>query len=131
MSLKRLQIFFGVVGLVLSLPISSALAQECKFGKFEVLQNKACIDTLVQSRFVDTINTVIWWVLVVAVALGLITFVVGGYVYMTAGGNAQRVGTAKTVMGAALLGIALAIAAQLILNTISPQFGSDIRLPFR
>lgn len=65
----------------------------------------------------------------VVIGFGLIAFVVGGYLYMTAGGNAQRIGTAKTIIGAALLGIVLAITAQLILNTLSPQFASQVIEP--
>lgn len=56
------------------------------------------------------------------VAVGLIAIVFGGYVYMTAGGSAERVGTAKAIIGSALFGIALALFAYAMLNRISPQF---------
>lgn len=110
----------------------------CKFGKFEVLLGKQCIDQVIgdtptaqQKGIVKTIDFVIKLVLGTVVGLGLIMVVVGGYVYMTAGGNAQRIGAAKTIIGAAILGIVLALVAQLLLNTISPQFASDIRIPFK
>lgn len=63
------------------------------------------------------------------VAIGLISIVVAGYLYVTAGGDAQKVTTAKSLIGAALLGIVLALGAFLLLNTIGSQFASDLREP--
>lgn len=126
----------GVIAIILP-NIASAAApcpDTCKFGCFEVLPGEEkCIDKVVKGSdggFIGAINFVVKLVLGAAVGLGLIMIVIGGYVYMTAGGNASRVGTAKTMIMSALLGIVLAIAASLILNTISPQFSADIRLPF-
>lgn len=62
------------------------------------------------------------------VAIGLVTIVASGYVYMTAGGS-DRIQLAKEMLAGALLGIALALAAYLILNTISPQFASEVKEP--
>ena len=118
-------------------------AQAAPFGNFEtdfgILrcgtgpggESQGCsIDTWAKGAgLVGFIDLAIKLVTAVVVAVGLITFVVAGYVYMTAGGSAQRIGTAKTLMGAALLGIILAITAQLILNTISPQFASQVQEP--
>lgn len=88
------------------------------------------IDTVVGNEgLVGFIAVVINIVLGVIIGLGLIVFVIGGFVYMMAGGDAGKLGTAKTIMGAALLGIVLAIAAQLILNTLSPQFAEKIINP--
>lgn len=66
--------------------------------------------------------------IVAVVGLGLIMIVIGGYFYMTAGGDAGRIGTAKTFIGMALLGIILALTAYLLLNTISSQF-TDVQEP--
>lgn len=63
------------------------------------------------------------------VAIGLISIVVAGYLYVTAGGDSQKVVVAKSLIGAALLGIVLALAAFLILNTIGTQFASGLREP--
>ena len=59
------------------------------------------------------------------VVAGLIGIVIGGYIYMTASGSADRVSTAKGVIGAALLGIFLALASVVILNVINPQLGDQ------
>jgi len=61
-------------------------------------------------------------IIALIVALGLIVVVVGGFRYMTAGGDASKVQQAKGVIIAAMGGIALALASYIILNTISTQF---------
>lgn len=75
------------------------------------------------------INIVIVSVIAGIVAIALIMIVVAGYMYVTAGGNAQRVTTAKGLIGAALLGIVLVLGAFLILNTIGTQFASTLQEP--
>lgn len=74
-------------------------------------------------------SIVIDFVTALIVALGLIAIVVAGYFYMTAGGSSDRISTAKSLLASALLGIVLALAAFLILNTISPQFASNVKEP--
>lgn len=75
------------------------------------------------------VNFIVKLITGIIVLLGLIMVVIGGYVYMTAGGNANQVGKAKTIIGGALLGIILALTSFLILNTISPQFASGLKEP--
>jgi len=55
------------------------------------------------------------------VGIGLIMIVIGGYMYMTAGGDASQVTSAKTVVISALLGIMLALSTFVILRTINPE----------
>lgn len=62
-------------------------------------------------------------------ATGVMMTVAAGYIYMTAGGNAQQVSKAKTMITAALIGIILALSAFMILNTISPKFASEVAEP--
>jgi len=52
--------------------------------------------------------------------LATVVMMFGGFVWITAGGNASRVGDAKAWIGAALSGLVLALASYLILNTINP-----------
>lgn len=82
------------------------------------------IDTYVRSGnpIVNLVSTLAIIITGIVAALGLIMVVVGGYVYMTAGGDASRVAMAKSLIMYALLGIVLAVAAFSILNVISPQF---------
>src|SRR5207248_485956 len=67
--------------------------------------------------------------LAIIVIIGLIMVVIGGYIYMTAGGDGSRLQLAKSFISSALLGIVLALSSYLILNTISPQFASDLKEP--
>ncbi|MBI4022516.1 MAG: hypothetical protein HY372_04090 [Candidatus Andersenbacteria bacterium] len=54
------------------------------------------------------------------VMAAIVSILIGGYIYMTAGGSADRVRMAKVWVGSAILGIVIAILAWLILNSISP-----------
>ncbi len=53
--------------------------------------------------------------------LATIVLMFGGIIWITAGGNAERVGNAKAWIGAALTGLVLALTSYLILNTINPS----------
>lgn len=104
------------------------------FGDFEApLPNGGStnIDDLAEGNnpLTDYVGLVIQFVTGGIVVLGLISIVIGGYMYMTAGGSAERVSSAKSYISAALLGIVLALTAYLILNTISPQFADDLKDP--
>lgn len=85
----------------------------------------ACQD----SPILTYVNLIIRVITGVIVIIALIMTVIGGYIYMTAGGDGKQVEKAKTIIGGALLGVILALTAFLILNTISPQFASQIKEP--
>lgn len=140
MLMKLLRIGIFTMAVLPFYALAQAEEPKCQWGTLEAGIpgfEKKCIDDVVgfggrgtkNSGLVGVIAVIINIVTGVVIGVGLIAVVVGGYIYMTAGGSAQRVGTAKTVIGAALLGIVLAIAAQLILNTISPQFAEQIKEP--
>jgi len=61
------------------------------------------------------------WALGVAVLLALVMIIFAGYLYMTAGGDAQRVASAKEKFTNAFIGIIILFAAVLILRTINPD----------
>ena len=122
-----------ILGIVLAGLLTAPFVYAVGWGSLETISVGGRKDiaeiTSYGGGLVRFINVVIRYVLAVAVGLGLIVIVVGGYIYMTAGGNAQRVSTAKSVIGMALLGIVLAVAASLLLNTISPQFSGQVQEP--
>lgn len=113
----------------------------CAFGEFEMPLNfggTSAFGTTDVCKWVNSqgnkplltyVSLLVNIVIALTVALGLVMIVIGGFFYMTAGGDGGRISTAKTFIGAALLGIILALTAFLILNTISPQFASDVREP--
>jgi hypothetical protein len=103
----------------------------CRWGVFEVgitpvggVQRGQSICTFVGSFGFNApgeiLRLVVLVLIVFVILVGVVSIVIGGYYYMTAGGSADRVRTAKIWIGSALLGIALALLAYVILNTISP-----------
>ncbi|MEX1997370.1 MAG: hypothetical protein WEA04_01705 [Candidatus Andersenbacteria bacterium] len=108
----------------------------CPFGEFEAPINEkvsgdicAYLANNQSTPFLSTVKVIVNFLTAIVVAIGLIMVVAAGYVYMTAGGDASKVGKAKTMIQAALFGIALALTAFLVLNTISPQFASEVKEP--
>ncbi|MDA1168772.1 MAG: pilin [bacterium] len=105
------------------------------FGKFEVGLPGIPKDTFIadfvsgEKPILDFINLAVNAVIAVLVIIGLITIVIGGYIYMTASGDASRVKTAKEMIIAALAGIFLSLVSVIILNTINSYLGSGAEEP--
>ncbi len=123
-ALGTLTLLGGVCGvLLLTLPPLPAAADDsCVFGLLEMPfpgWEGQCVDKISFSSFTQKLFN---FIVAFIVGIGLIAVVAGGYFYMTAGGNAAQVGTAKAIISSALLGIVLALTAYIVLNTVSPQF---------
>jgi len=116
----------GIALLALLLP-SLALAQFGQFGNLEQPLpgvQETNIDRLVNrtNPFLFYISLMFNFITALIVALAIIMVVIGGYTYMTAGGDGKKVESAKKIITAALLAIALALTAFLLLNVLGPQF---------
>lgn len=117
--------------LSLLLPVKlAAQSPTCTFGEFEAGLpgfEDACIDNIVQggTPFLSLIGFLAPWLVVLVVGTALIVIVAAGYKYMIAGGDGGKVEDAKKMIGAALLGIFLALGSYMLLNTISSQFATD------
>lgn len=106
----------------------------CAFGKFEALarilgSEDGDVCKWVQanttagsesSALFSFVGAVMPYILGIIILSGVIMIVVAGYIYMTAGSNTQRVGLAKSMLIAAVVGIVLALSSYLILFTINP-----------
>lgn len=101
------------------------------FGSFEsgIFQGSIDQQARQSGSLIKFIDLVIKIVRGVVIAMGLLAVVIGGYRYMTAGGDSSKVATAKTIILSGLGGILLAILGQIFLNAISPQFFSDLQEP--
>ncbi len=66
------------------------------------------------------LGTIYNWGLTVVTILAVTMLVWGGVKYLTAGGDMSRTGSAKTTISNAVIGLILAFATYLILNTINP-----------
>lgn len=129
-------LLFSSVGIFSSLPVSAAAPADCGFGDFETgipgFGNKGeSICNFVQGnapflRFMAAVINIVTAAIIIA---GLIMIIVGAYLYMINGGDPGAMAKAKTFITPALIGIALALTAWIILNTISPQFASDLQEP--
>lgn len=121
--LARICLLFTTVAAFGICAPTSLLAADggCQFGELEMPLPgmSGCIDEIKLKSFAATLFNIAVGAIVL---IGVILVVVGGYIYMTAGGDASRVGTAKSVIGGALLGIVIALTAYVVLETISPQF---------
>ena len=105
---------------------------DCFWGNFEVLSvpllggagRKDICQLIAESggglpavaTVAQELVTVVMALVLMAAAIGV---VIGGYLYMTAGGSADRVQLAKSWIIAALLGITIALTSWVVLGTIS------------
>lgn len=118
------------------MPYSAEAETGCYYGlwgKLEVLKfpllgpgGETDICTLISSpgggkaAVAMIIGQLVLFVTALVLMAAAVSIVIGGYIYMTAGGSADRVQVAKTWIIAALLGITIALTAWVMLNTISP-----------
>ena len=131
-----LLILLSIVSGIGSQPISvwAQPTPTSDFGEFEVLDQILGGDKKISSQttgtpFTRLFNRIVTIVIGLTVLLGVGGVVAGGYLYMTAQGNASQVTKGKDFIKTSLLAIALAVASVLLLNTISPQFGEEIKEP--
>jgi len=107
-------------------------AEECFWGQLEVPLPGIDKDFLCKDKppsLVQYADAIITFLTALIVIVGIISIIVGGYFYMTAGGSAERVTLGKTLIFGAIAGIALALMAWAILNTIGPQFTTNVKEP--
>lgn len=82
----------------------------------------------------DTIGTCVIniyrWALGAGILLALIMIIFAGYRYITAGGNAQAVSSAKEIFAGAFIGLIILFAAVVILQTINPDLTNFKNLNF-
>lgn len=71
------------------------------------------------AALVLVLQVIINLVIALTIMAAVVSIVIGGYIYMTAGGSGERVRLAKIWIGSAILGIILALLAWLILRSIA------------
>lgn len=112
--------------MMLALPMhlrAASPATDCEWGALEAplpgVDGKTVCDIAnLPAPITNYAETLVNYFIAIIISVGLIAIVIGGYIYMTAGGNATRVGSAKAVIIAALVGILLALTSYTILETI-------------
>jgi hypothetical protein len=81
----------------------------------------ACSNATTSGTLGPCISQVYIWSMGAAGILALLMIVVGGYITLTAAGNAERSSRGKSYIFSSLLGLALLFGAFLLLNTINPD----------
>lgn len=69
----------------------------------------------------DTIKTIFEYGIKVVGLMALIAIMVGGFIWLSAGGNSQKVTEAKQWISSSLVGLLLLLFSYTILNTINPN----------
>jgi hypothetical protein len=67
------------------------------------------------------VNQIYIWSMSAAAILALLMIVVGGYITLTAAGNAERATRGKSFITSSLIGLVLLFGAYLLLRTINPD----------
>ena len=74
----------------------------------------------------ETIETIFNVVIILAGAIFVILFLVGGIQYLTAAGNEEQTGKAKKLLVDAIVGLVIVLAAWAIANFVLDQLGLNI-----
>jgi len=69
----------------------------------------------------EYINAIYKYAIGIVGILAAVVLMFGGVLWITAGGNAERIGNAKSRIGAALTGLVLTLASYTILYTVNPD----------
>lgn len=113
-----------------ALPIEGNDCEGTTFGCFEVglpgISVGESIDDFAKgpTPLLSFINFAVKAVIAILVIIGLLSIVIGGYIYMTAAGNGSQVKLAKEIIIAALAGIFLSLVSVIILTTVNKYLGS-------
>jgi hypothetical protein len=77
----------------------------------------------------DVISSVINLAFAMAAIVAVIYLIIGGYSYVTAGGNPEAVEMAKTTIVNALIGLLVILVSYLIVQFVMNQLDVDVELP--
>lgn len=77
-------------------------------------------------EFFDFLRTLVKWLLVFSLLIGVGAIIYGGITYVTAGGNTERAGKGSHIIGYALLGIAVMVLAFTLVSVVANIVGGDV-----
>lgn len=106
--------------IVLRVNIPGVTKDLCKAGTTKLYQ---IIDSNGDKKgdILDFLALIYKFLVGIAGIAAVIAMMVGGYLWLFSGGNASRVGEAKSIIGSAVLGLFLTIGSFMILNLINPD----------
>jgi len=119
--------FFLVFIFALTLPVLAADEnnnENLKHYKFQIPIGKLKEMNINGNSIGIYISEIYKYLIGIVGILATVVIMIGGVIWMTAGGNASRIGEAKAWIGGALMGLVLALSSYTILNTIDPDLVS-------
>jgi amino acid transporter len=108
-------LLFVVLPLVTVLAPESAVAQLNRNFQCDPSTGLRCTETSVPQIF----KTVINWALGIAFGVAVIFLIIGGFRYITAGGNEESVEKGKSSVINALIGIVIIVLSYVIVNVVA------------
>lgn len=86
-----------------------------------VLRESTCTETECTTPWLaDYISGLYKYGITVIIILAVITIMIGGVIWITSGGNDERIGDAKKWIGGSLIGVLIGCTSYLILNFVNP-----------
>ncbi len=76
------------------------------------------------ASLIDTVVNVVNWILGFLVLIAVIVILIGGFRWMTAGGNEEKVAGARKTIIAGIIGLIIVLAAYAIASFVINQFTS-------
>lgn len=126
--------FLTIIGMCLYAPIALAVQQRpvlqidiptVSFSNFDPPADATTPDALIGVPWIsEYISGVYSYAISIAGLLAGVVFVIGGFQYLTAGGDSSRVSKAKERIKDALIGLFLTFGSFIILVTINPELVS-------
>jgi hypothetical protein len=122
--MKKILIFFFVLAIILT-PMAVAEA-----GVFDRLVPQ-CSETLVDGEFVEAcsmchivqlIQNILSFLVTISVIVATLMFIYAGFLYMTAGGSADKIKAATKIFTNVFIGFVFVLGAFLIVDTIMKTF---------
>jgi len=102
---------------LLSLPIATFAQTENLWDKIRPQLDQGSNQT-VESLIVNILN----WMIGAAAVICVVMLIVGGYSYMTAGGDENKVQTATKTLTNAIIGLAICFIAVILVNFVLKTF---------
>lgn len=87
-------------------------------SNFALAQSTVIPNPLNTNSFAELLDALINWIINIALILTPLIIVYGGVVFITAGGNPSKAGTAKAIMLNASIGLILALLAKTLVDVI-------------
>ena len=73
-----------------------------------------------------TIISISGWILGIIGSLALLMFVYGGFMFLISAGSSDKVGQAKKIIVAAVIGLVIVFSSYLIIRFVSQAMGDDL-----